>query len=224
LHYTNEAVLVGGVDEAGRGSIIGPLVVAGISFKKASISELRKMGVKDSKALTPKSRTSLFAQLKDMATSICIYKIDCNVIDDNVYSKRLNKLEARMMAQVINNLYADKVYVDSCDVNAKRYERYIRSCLPALKPKLYSMHHADSINIVVSAASICAKITRDEEIEKIRKTHCNIGSGYPCDDNTMRFIRDWVSKYKCSPSFARKSWRPLKQMLQEIEQYKLSQF
>jgi ribonuclease HII len=217
-------VLIGGVDEAGRGSIIGPLVVAGISFKKANISGLRKIGVKDSKALTPKCRASLFAQLKEMANSICIYKIDCNIVDDNVCSKRLNKLEAQTMAHVINNLHADKVYVDSCDVNPNRYEDYIRSYLPALKLKLYSMHHADSINIVVSAASIVAKITRDEEIEKIRKTHCNIGSGYPCDDKTMGFIRDWVSKYKCPPNFARKSWRPLKQMLEEIQQYKLSQF
>jgi ribonuclease HII len=217
-------VLIGGVDEAGRGSIIGPLVVAGISFKKANISGLRKIGVKDSKALTPKCRASLFVQLKEMANSICIYKIDCNVVDDNVCSKRLNKLEAQTMAHIINNLHADKVYVDSCDVNPNRYEDYIRSYLPALKLKLYSMHHADSINIVVSAASIVAKITRDEEIEKIRKTHCNIGSGYPCDDKTMGFIRDWVSKYKCPPNFARKSWRPLKQMLEEIQQYKLSQF
>lgn len=224
MHHTNEGVLIGGVDEAGRGSIIGPLVVAGISFKKANISGLRKIGVKDSKALTPKCRASLFVQLKEMANSICIYKIDCNVVDDNVCSKRLNKLEAQTMAHVINNLHADKVYVDSCDVNPNRYEDYIRSYLPALKLKLYSMHHADSINIVVSAASIVAKITRDEEIEKIRKTHCNIGSGYPCDDKTMGFIRDWVSKYKCPPNFARKSWRPLKQMLEEIQQYKLSQF
>ena len=224
MHHTNEGILIGGVDEAGRGSIIGPLVVAGISFKKASISELRKMGVKDSKALTPTSRASLFAQLKEMANSLYIYKIDCKAIDDNVYSKRLNKLEAQTMAHVINNLHADKVYVDSCDVNPNRYEHYIRSYLPALKLRLYSMHHADSLNIVVSAASIVAKISRDEEIEKIRKTHCNIGSGYPCDDKTMGFIRDWVSKYKRPPNFARKSWRPLKQMLEEIEQCKLSQF
>src|SRR5919197_6125244 len=73
LQQTDRTFTVGGVDEAGRGSIIGPLVVAGISFKKASIYELRKIGVKDSKALTPKSRASLFAQLKEMASSISIY-------------------------------------------------------------------------------------------------------------------------------------------------------
>jgi ribonuclease HII len=207
--------LIGGVDEAGRGSIIGPLVIAGISFRKARLSQLRKIGVKDSKALTPKSRAALFSQLKEMADSLCIYKIDCSVIDDNVYSKRLNKLEAQIMAHIINNLHADKVYVDSCDVNPNRYRDYIRSCVPTLKLKLYSMHHADSTNVVVSAASIIAKIIRDQEVEKIRKTYCNIGSGYPCDNKTMGFIREWVSKYNSPPSFARRSWRPLKHILTE---------
>ena len=223
MHNVN-GLLVGGVDEAGRGSIIGPLVIAGISFRKASISKLRKIGVKDSKALTPKSRATLFGQLKEMAQSLYIYKIDCSVIDENVYSNRLNRLEAKIMAHVINKLQADKVYVDSCDVNPRRYRDYIRSYLPTLKLKLYSMHHADSISVVVSAASIVAKIIRDQEVEKIRQTYCNIGSGYPCDSMTMRFIRQWVSKHKSPPTFARKSWKPLRHMLEEIEQYKLTQF
>jgi ribonuclease HII len=146
------------------------------------------------------------------------------MIDDSVYLKRLNKLEAKMMARIINRLHADEVYLDSCDVNPDRYEHCIRSYLPVLKPKLHSMHHADRINQVVSAASIVAKITRDEEIEKIRKIYCNIGSGYPCDHKTMGFISDWISKYKYPPSFARKSWRPLKQMLKDIDQSQLDQF
>jgi ribonuclease HII len=224
LQHTNGGIIVGGVDEAGRGSIIGPLVVAGISFKKSAVSELHKIGVKDSKALTSKSRISLYAQLREMATSICVYKINCNVIDDNVYLKRLNKLEAKMMARVINNLDADEVYVDSCDVNPDRYEHCIRSYLPAVNPKLHSMHHADRINTVVSAASIVAKITRDKEIEKIRKTHSNIGSGYPCDNKTMGFIREWILKYKYPPSFARKSWRPLRQMVEQLDEYQLDEF
>ena len=223
MQRTNGDVIVGGVDEAGRGSIIGPLVVAGISFKKSAVSEVRKIGVKDSKALTSKSRISLYAQLKGMAKSICVYKIHCNVIDDNVYLKGLNKLEAKMMARVINNLQADEIYVDSCDVNPERYAHRIRSYLPAINPKLRCMHHADRINSVVSAASIVAKITRDQEIEKIRKTHSNIGSGYPCDSKTMGFIREWILKHKYAPSFARKSWRPLRQMLEQIDQYQLDQ-
>jgi len=217
-------VLIGGVDEAGRGSIIGPLVIAGISIRQDRIMDLHHVGVRDSKMLTAKARASLFAIISEMVDSLCIYKIDCSVIDENVLSKGLNKLEAETMAYVIENLKADMVYVDSCDTNPRRYKNHIESRLITSKSKLYSMHHADSLNIVVSAASIIAKIVRDGEIQEIRKTHCNIGSGYPSDEKTMRFIRNWVSEYKCAPRFARKSWRPLREMLEEVSNYKITQF
>jgi len=217
-------VLIGGVDEAGRGSIIGPLVIAGISIRQDRIMDLHHVGVRDSKMLTAKARASLFAIISEMVDSLCIYKIDCSVIDENVLSKGLNKLEAETMAYVIENLKADMVYVDSCDTNPRRYKNHIESRLITSKSKLYSMHHADSLNIVVSAASIIAKIVRDGEIQEIRKTHCNIGSGYPSDEKTMRFIRNWVSEYKCAPRFARKSWRPLRDMLEEVSNYKITQF
>jgi ribonuclease HII len=174
--------------------------------------------------LTAKARACLFAIISEMVDSLCIYKIDCSVIDENVFSKGLNKLEAETMAYVIDNLKADMVYVDSCDTNPRRYKHHIESRLITSKSKLYSMHHADSLNIVVSAASIIAKIVRDGEIQEIRKTHCNIGSGYPSDEKTMRFIRNWVSEYKCAPRFARKSWRPLRDMLEEVSNYKITQF
>jgi len=220
----DKPVLIGGVDEAGRGSIIGPLVIAGISIRQDRIMDLHHLGVRDSKMLTAKVRTSLFAIISEMVDSLCIYKIDCSVIDENVFSKGLNKLEAETMAYVIENLKADMVYVDCCDTNPSRYKHHIESCLITSKSKLYSMHHADSLNIVVSAASIIAKIVRDGEIQEIRKTHSNIGSGYPSDEKTMRFIRNWVSEYKCAPRFARKSWRPLRDMLEEVANYKITQF
>lgn len=223
IRSSNSGILIGGVDEAGRGSIIGPLVVAGISIRKSKISKLRQIGVKDSKMLSPKSRANLFNLVMDMADSLCINIISCAMVDYSVFLNRLNKLEAETMASVINSIQADKVYIDSCDVNPCRFRDYIESRLllssSSSKPKLYSMHHADSLNVVVSAASIVAKIVRDKQIQEIRNTHHNIGSGYPSDWKTMLFIREWVSKYKCAPHFARKSWSPLKKMLEEVAQY-----
>jgi ribonuclease HII len=223
IRSSNSGILIGGVDEAGRGSIIGPLVVAGISIRKSKISKLRQIGVKDSKMLSPKSRANLFNLVMDMADSLCINIINCAMVDYSVFLNRLNKLEAETMASVINSIQADKVYIDSCDVNPCRFRDYIESRLllssSSSKPKLYSMHHADSLNVVVSAASIVAKIVRDKQIQEIRNTHHNIGSGYPSDWKTMLFIRGWVSKYKCAPHFARKSWSPLKKMLEEVAQY-----
>lgn len=217
ISESGSSTLIGGVDEAGRGSIIGPLVIAGISIRKSKVSQLRRIGVKDSKMLTPEVRANLFRLVMDMADSYCIYIVNCTIVDNNVFLNRLNKLEADTMVSVINNIKADKVYIDSCDVNPCRFKDYIKShLLLSSKPKLYSLHHADSLNIVVSAASIVAKIVRDKQIQEIRKTHHNIGSGYPSDWKTMLFIRGWVSKYKCAPHFARKSWSPLKKMLEEV--------
>lgn len=212
----DENFLIGGVDEAGRGSIVGPLVVAGMSIKKSKLRTLRQIGVKDSKLLSPKARENLFLQVCTLAESICVCKINCAVVDDNVFLKRLNKLEAETMAFIINSIQVDEVYVDSCDINPCRYGQYIMTNLVLEPPKLYCMHHADSLNIAVAAASIIAKVTRDREINKIRKDYRDIGSGYPCDKKTMRFIKDWVLKYKCAPEFARRSWSPLRHLLEGL--------
>jgi ribonuclease HII len=209
------SILVGGVDEAGRGSIVGPLVVAGIGIRESKIALLHKMGVKDSKALNPKARTRLFDEIMKVIDSVCIYKIDPVEVDGSVSLKGLNRLEAKVMASVINNIGVDEVYVDCCDVNPQRYREYME-CHLTCKPRLYSMHHADAINMAVSAASIIAKITRDQEIQHIRSEYGCIGSGYPSDELTMRFIRDWVAKNGSAPEFTRKSWKPLRIMLDEI--------
>jgi ribonuclease HII len=213
----NDGVLVGGVDEAGRGSIIGPLVVAGVSIRESKIARLTEMGVRDSKALTPKARARLFGQIMKVADSVCIRKVNPVEVDDSVLLRGLNRLEARVMAAVINDIRADEVYVDCCDINPERYKDYIGQHLKC-SPKVHSMHHADAINVVVSAASIIAKITRDEEIKRIRSKYRSIGSGYPSDDRTMRFIRRYVAKNGSAPEFARKSWKPLRLLLEQLQQ------
>ncbi len=218
--WRDNSVLIGGVDEAGRGSIIGPLIVAGISIRESKIALLREMGVKDSKALNPKVRARLFGEIMKVIDSVCIHKIDPIEVDGSVSFKGLNRLEARTMASVINSIEADEVYVDCCDVNPQRYREYME-CHLTCKPKLYSLHHADVINTAVSAASIIAKITRDKEIQRICNTYGTIGSGYPSDQRTMGFIRDWVAKHGSAPEFARKSWKPLRMILKEIPQCKI---
>ena len=211
----DNSILVGGVDEAGRGSIVGPLVVAGVGIRESKIALLRQMGVKDSKALSSKARARLFGEIMKVIDSVCIHKIDPVEVDSSVSLRGLNRLEAKVMASVINNIGVDEVYVDCCDVNPQRYREYME-CHLTCKPRLYSMHHADVTNIAVSAASIIAKITRDQEIRHICSEYGSIGSGYPSDERTMRFIRDWVAKNGSAPEFTRKSWKPLRIILDEI--------
>ena len=206
--------LVGGVDEAGRGSVLGPLVIAGVGIKRKDLSILRRIGVRDSKLLTVKARHKLFSHIIDLAEYICVYESDCDEVDQYVYSNMLNKLEAKAMAKVIDNIFAMRVYVDACDVNPIRYKECIECELGSIsRPRIFSLHHADGANTAVSAASIVAKVIRDEEIYKIRSQHNEIGSGYPSDRKTMKFIAKWVANYNSAPHFARKSWKPLMALL-----------
>lgn len=203
---------VAGVDEAGRGSILGPLVIAGISVAPSRISELTRLGIRDSKTLTPKARESLFKEIVELADSLGVVKFESHEVDRYVFLNGLNELEALGMATVIDSIQADTFYIDACDVNLDRFRCSIQKYMLST-PSIYCLHHADTLNIVVSAASILAKITRDEEIEKIRKVYHNIGSGYPSDEKTMHFIKKWIKLHESSPIFARKSWRPLRALL-----------
>lgn len=210
-------MFIGGVDEAGRGSILGPLVVAGISVRQSALTKLKEMGVRDSKLLTPQTRMRLVDEIKSVAECYHVHAIDIAEIDRSVLRRGLNRLEAKAMAHVIRHITADEVYVDCCDTNPQRYRDHIAFHLGKC-PVIHSLHHADRQNIAVSAASILAKVTRDSEIQKLRKKHRNIGSGYPSDEKTMRFIRNWVARKKCAPVFARKSWKPMRLLLEELEQ------
>ncbi len=203
-------MLVCGVDDAGRGSVLGPLVIAGISIEQKNIKQLVKIGVKDSKQLSPQSREKLYKQILSLVEGYHVAKIPPKTIDKSVSRNLLNKLEADYMAKVIKKLEADSSYVDSCDVNPKRFGLYISNI--AKTGKIVSSHHADRKYPVVSAASIIAKVNRDRAIEKLRKSH-DLGSGYPSDPKTMRFIKEWISQNGNVPVFVRKSWKPVKILL-----------
>lgn len=187
--------------------------MAGICVSKKSISEMIKKGIKDSKLLTPKKRQILFGHVVSIAESICICRINIAEIDFHVFKNNLNTLEAEAMAITISNMKSDKTYVDSCDVNPSRYQRTISSFLKRNSTKLISMHHADKLNVVVSGASIIAKVIRDSEITKIRVKYGDIGSGYPSDKKTLEFVRQWFRQKNEIPPFARRSWKPAQMIL-----------
>jgi len=190
--------------------LLGPIIVAGVCVTKKSISEMVEKGIKDSKLLGPKKRQVLFGHVISVAESICVCRINIEDIDSHVFRNNLNLLEAEAMAITIRNMKSDKTYVDSCDVNPSRYQRTIKSFLKQNNTKLVSMHHADRLNVVVSGASIIAKVIRDSEISKIRIKYGDVGSGYPSDKKTIKFVKEWFRQKNEIPPFARKSWKPAK--------------
>ena len=206
-------VKICGVDDAGRGSMLGPLVIAGVSINKKQIKKLSALGVKDSKKLTPKTREDLYQKIISTVESYHIKKISPTSIDKSVRKNELNHLEAKYMAKVIMKLDADTSYVDSCDVNPQRFGKEISTL--SNNKKIRSYHHADSKFLVVSAASIIAKVTRDRAIEKIRKNN-DVGSGYPSDPKTVTFVKNFYAKQKTMPIFVRKSWKPTQKILNSI--------
>jgi len=203
-------VLICGVDEAGRGSLLGPLVIAGVSLKRSKIKKLSSMGIRDSKKLTPAARERLYKKIIEYADDYYIARINPKTIDRSVKNHQLNSLEAKYMAKVIAKLKPNISYVDSCDVNPKRYGKEINKM--AKRGKIRSYHHADSRFVIVSAASIVAKVNRDKAIAKLRKKH-DLGSGYPSDKKTINFLSKYLSDRKEIPSFVRKSWKPVQAML-----------
>ena len=199
-----------GVDDAGRGSMLGPLVIAGISLDKKNIRKLSALGVKDSKKLSPKKREDLYKKIISLVDSHYIAKISPKSIDNSVEKHELNKLEAKYMAKVVTKLDPDTSFVDSCDVNPKRFGQEISKL--SNNKKIRSYHHADSRFIVVSAASILAKVTRDKAIANLRKDY-DLGSGYPSDTKTVDFVKKYYKKQKTLPKFVRKSWKPTQKIL-----------
>jgi ribonuclease HII len=206
-------MLIAGIDEAGRGCVIGPLIIAGILIKQENIAALQKLGVKDSKQLTAKKRELLFPEILRITEKHAIIKLQPSQIDAAVESQRklhkLNRLEAENMAQIINTLKPDEAQVDAADVLEQRFKHHIQERL-TVKANITSKHKADKIYPAVSAASIIAKVTRDKEIAALIVQHGDFGTGYLTDPKTAAFLKHLLENSDEYPDFVRKSWKPAK--------------
>jgi ribonuclease HII len=205
-------MLVAGVDEAGRGCVIGPLVVAGVAVKAENLPLLAALGVKDSKLISVKKREALYPEILRLTQSHYVIKVLPYLIDRAVRNTRtlykLNRLEARTMAKIIEELKPDEAYVDAADVLQERFGEHIQECL-TIRATVISKHKADRNYPVVSAASIIAKVERDQEIENLKSKYGDFGSGYLTDDKTMAFLKQLLDENGGDyPSCVRKSWEP----------------
>ena len=205
-------MIICGVDDAGRGSMVGPLVIAGVTIDKKNIKKLKSIGVQDSKKLSPKIREILYKKIIEIVDEYYVVRIQPKTIDHNVFKHKLNHLEAKNMAKVIKKLSPQTAYVDSCDVDYKRFGKEIS--LLSTNSKIISRHHADSRFVVVAAASIIAKVSRDKSIHMLKKNY-DLGSGYPSDKTTVKCVKKLLSSKKQSYSFIRMSWKPVQKIIKQ---------
>jgi ribonuclease HII len=214
-------MLIAGIDEAGRGPCFGPMSLAITVFEKNQETMLKSIGVKDSKDLTPKKRDELFDKILTTVLEKHIINVPAIEINDLMTKENLNEIEAIKVAQLINLLKenVDMVFIDSPDATKGKYEARIRKYLTKEKKdiKITSENKADSKYVVVGAASILAKVTRDREIEKIKEKFGDFGSGYPADPKTKKYLADYVQKEKKLPPFSRIFWSTCTKALEEIE-------
>jgi len=218
-------ILLCGIDEAGRGPVIGPMVMCGLLIKGEDEKKLVRLEVKDSKLLTRERREFLFDKIKGISADFDIVVVSPEEIDlavGNHDGLNLNLLEARKSAQILNKLNPDKAIVDAPSNNISSYKEYLSGFVNNKKMNLVLEHKADFNYVVVGGASILAKVTRDREIEKIKKgIGIDFGSGYMSDHKTVAFLEKHYEDYSY---LFRKSWFPYQDIINKKFQKKLEDF
>lgn len=200
-----------GIDEAGRGSLVGPLVVGGFCASEERLGELVVLGAKDSKALSPEARERVFAGLGAIGAAAHV-ALAPRTIDGAVRHGRLNDLEADAFARIIRTLDPDVAYVDACDPNERRFGRRVAR-LAGGRTRVIARHHADRDFPIVGAASVVAKVRRDRAVARLRtQLGDGLGSGYPSDPRTIRFVRAALAEAGPLPPWVRGSWATMQRV------------
>jgi len=206
-------LMISGIDEAGKGPVLGPMCVAGILLERAKTEELLRIGVKDSKQLTAKKREILAGKIKGIAEKYFILELSPSLIDELRKIITMNEIMVLCFAEVLEELRPDHAFVDAADVIAGRFGENIKKRYSG-EIIITSEHKADVKYPIVSAASILAKVQRDLLIGQLAdEVGMEIGSGYPSDPKTIRFLENWVKDNNSLPSFARDSWETSKRIL-----------
>ncbi len=220
-------MLILGIDDAGRGPVIGPMILAGCLIDEKREGELKKLGVKDSKQLTQKRREFLAEKIKEIAETFEIVLAHPEEIDGkNHRGVNLNALEAIKMAEVINKINKGydkiKVIVDCPSVGIEKWKDFLKTKINNLSNlEIVCEHKADQNYVSVSAASILAKCTREKEMIKLKEKYGNeIGSGYCSDPLTYRFLAKHSQTHGNNGIF-RKTWSTWKDACSIAEQKKL---
>jgi len=216
-----------GLDESGRGSVIGPLVICGLQIDEKDERKLKKIKVKDSKQLTPEKRKELVPKIEKIARHIVVLRVPACKIDAN--RKRgvnLNQIEAMKMAEIINLLEPDRAIIDSPGYNTNKFRDYLWSKLDNKDVELVCENYADCNYPVVSAASIIAKEDRDTNIEELKnKVGHDFGVGYSHDARTIDFLNKLAEQDGGRlPIFVRHTWDTAERIMIEHRQLKILNF
>lgn len=203
-----------GIDEAGRGPVIGPMIIAMVC---ADDRRLERLGVRDSKTLSPATRERLYDKIMEASEKVAIESVSPAEINAAMKTTTLNEIEYQHYLKLIVKTTGN-VYLDCFDVLTGRAEERF---LVETGRKVKCEHKADQKYPAVSAASIIAKVTRDREIEKLKEKYGETGSGYPSDPLTISFLRKALAEKVDISDIVRTAWSTYRRLRSEYENRKL---
>ncbi|MCW8966130.1 MAG: ribonuclease HII [Candidatus Pacearchaeota archaeon] len=217
-----------GIDDAGRGPVIGPMVLAGCLIDDKTSKEFKKLGITDSKKLTQKKRENLAEKIKQKAETYEIIIISPPQIENyNHNGTKLNEVEAFACASIINKINKGyekiKIVIDCPSVNIEKWTKFLKSKIKdSSNLEISCEHKADNNHIVVGAASILAKCTRELEMDKIKQIYGKeVGSGYCSDPATKKFLEKYAREHKDKGIF-RKTWITWQKVFEKLGQKTLA--
>lgn len=215
-------MIIGGIDESARGSLIGPLVICGVSIDEKDVEKLKKLGVNDSKLLTKERREELEPEIKKLV-DFHIVRMSAEEIDSKSnIGVNLNKQEAIKMAECIDALKPNKVIIDAPS-GIEKFVNHLKQ-FSSHECEIVAEHKADLKYAVVSAASILAKVDRDRYLRELEKEiGFPLGVGYPHDETTINAVKNNLENKKLM-KYVRKSWVTYSNILQKREQSGLDDF
>lgn len=215
-----------GIDEAGRGPVIGSMFIGGFMVEESELDEVEDLGVKDSKKLSDKKRESLAEKLREMGEPF-LKEITASEIDDLREVMSLNEIEIQGFTDVIERSDADKIIVDLPEPDGDRFISKMKRELPARfsDRDFIAEHEADDNFPIVSAASIIAKSARENHVDELKKKYgYDFKSGYPHDKPTINFLEDYLEeKGELSPE-TRLSWSTAERIVKENSQKSFDEF
>lgn len=201
-----------GLDEAGRGAWIGPLVVGAVAVPRERLRTVAGTGARDSKTLSPGRRETILERLRSCA-SVASRGALPEEVDRHVAEHGLNRLEARLFGELAGTFAPAEARVDACDANARRFGGAVAHHAGP-QVRVIARHRMDATDPLVGAASIVAKVSRDRAIRELaEQLGEEIGSGYPSDPTTVEFVHRWTGSHDGLPPWLRRSWAPTRRII-----------
>jgi ribonuclease HII len=210
VNHKVQNYVIAGIDEAGRGPLVGDMFIALVAIEKQNLQILENLGIKDSKKLSKNRREQLFFPAISFSDLVILHRIPPNQIDEY----NINELEmvaiTEMIKKALQRIPIQEIYIDAFS-NPTRITKRLNNV--AKNVKLHAEFNADNKYIVVAVASIIAKVLRDKHIDQLKNIYGDLGSGYPSDAKTIEWIKGYYEKYRVLPPIVRKSWKTLERIL-----------